>query len=104
MMGERVKVGQVDQFAPGKGRLVKVKGYEIALFNVDGSFYAISNSCPHSTGPLAEGRLFGQIVTCPWHGSQFDVTTGQCCAGPATKPVTTYPVYIEGHSIFIEIN
>ena len=103
-MSERIKIAQTDHLAPGKGRLIKAKGHEIALFNVDGSFYAIDNSCPHSTGPLAEGRLYGKIVTCPWHGSQFDVTTGQCYAGPATKPVITYPVYIEGHSIFIEIN
>jgi nitrite reductase/ring-hydroxylating ferredoxin subunit len=103
-MSERIKIAQTDQVAPGKGKSVKAQGREVALFNVDGSFYAIDNSCPHSTGPLAEGRLYGNIVTCPWHGSQFDVTTGQCCAGPATKPVVTYPVYVEGHSIFIEIN
>ncbi|MBI1882424.1 MAG: Rieske 2Fe-2S domain-containing protein [Chloroflexi bacterium] len=83
-MSERIKVAQTDQLAPGRGKLVKAKGREIALFNVDGSFYAIGNSCPHSTGPLAEGRLYGNIVTCP--------------------PVITYPVTIEDHSIFIEIN
>ena len=102
-MNERIKVAQTDQLAPGRSKLIKAKGREIALFNVAGSFYAIANSCPHSTGPLVEGRLYGNIVTCPWHGSQFDVTTGQCCRGPATKPVATYPVHIEGHSIFIEI-
>lgn len=102
-MSQRIKVAQIDQPAPGKGKLVRVKGHEIALFNVNGSYYAINNSCTHSTGPLAEGRLHGKIVTCPWHGSQFDATTGQCCRGPATKPVATYQVYFEGDSIFIEI-
>jgi nitrite reductase/ring-hydroxylating ferredoxin subunit len=52
---------------------------------------------------LAEGRLDGNIVTCPWHGARFDITTGQCHAGPATRPVTTYPVIVEGSSIFIEL-
>lgn len=103
-MSESVKVAQTHQLPPGKGLLVKAKGHEIALFNVEGEFYAISNRCPHSTGPLAEGRLFGRIVTCPWHGAQFDVTTGQYCGGQAVKAVTTYPVHVEGHSIFIEIN
>lgn len=103
-MSEYVKVAHTDQLPPGKGMLVKVKGLEIALFNVDGVFYAISNRCPHSAGPLAEGRFFGRIVICPWHGAQFDVTTGQYCGGQAVKAVTTYPIHVEGHSIFIQIN
>jgi nitrite reductase/ring-hydroxylating ferredoxin subunit len=103
-MSEHIKVAHTDQIPPGKGKLVKAKGHEIALFNVDGSFYAISNRCPHSTtGPLAEGRLFGRIVTCPWHGSQFDVTTGEYCGNQAVKAVTTYPVHVEDHTIFVEI-
>lgn len=102
-MSEHVKVAQIGQLPPGKGILVKVKGREVALFNVGGSFYAISNSCSHSTGPLAKGRLYGQIVTCPWHGAQFDVTTGQACSGPATQPVAAYPVHVEGNTIYIEI-
>ena len=102
-MSEFIKVAEVHQVAPGRGMLVKAKGREIALFNVDGNFYAINNSCPHSTGPLAEGRLFGTIITCPWHGSQFDVTTGQHCGGPAVTAVTTYPVRVEGGAVYIEI-
>jgi nitrite reductase/ring-hydroxylating ferredoxin subunit len=103
-MSERIKVAQIEQLAPGKGKLVRAKGHDIALFNIEGLFYAIGNSCSHSTGPLAEGRLYGNIVTCPWHGSRFDVTTGQVCEGPAAQAVTKYPVHIEGQSIFIEIN
>lgn len=102
-MSEHIKVAQIDQLPPGKGLLVKVKGREVALFNIDGSFYALSNSCSHSTGPLAEGRLYGQIVTCPWHGAQFDVKTGKPCSGPATTPVAIYAVRIEGSSILIEV-
>jgi nitrite reductase/ring-hydroxylating ferredoxin subunit len=82
---------------------VKVKGSDIALFNVEGNYYAIANSCPHSTGPLVEGRLTKNIITCPWHGSQFDITNGQCYSGPATTDVTHYATYIEDNAIFIEI-
>ncbi len=102
-MSEQIKVAQINQVVPNKGLLVKAKGREIALFKVDGAIYAISHQCPHSTGPLAEGRLYGNIVTCPWHGAQFDVTTGRCHAGPAARPVQTYPVIIEGNSIFVEV-
>lgn len=102
-MSELVEVSQVDELAPGHGKLVRVKGHDIALFNVEGAFYAIGNSCPHSRGPLAKGRLFGTTVVCPWHGSQFDVTNGQCRSAPATKDVDNYPVHVEGQSVFIEI-
>jgi nitrite reductase (NADH) small subunit/3-phenylpropionate/trans-cinnamate dioxygenase ferredoxin subunit len=101
-MGERVKVAEANQIAPGQRKLVKVKGHEIALFNIEGNFYAIANRCPHSTGPLVEGRLFKHILTCPWHGAQFDITTGQCYSGPATTDVTCYPTYIEDNAVYIE--
>lgn len=103
-MSEQIKVAETNQVVPGKGMLVKAKGVDIALFNVDGKFYAINNRCTHSGGPLAEGRLLGTIVTCPWHGAQFDATNGACRAVPATTNVATYPVHIEGNSIFVEIS
>lgn len=102
-MSERIKVATVNQLGPGQRKLIKVRGKEIVLFNVDGSIYAINNSCPHSTGPLSEGRLFNHIVTCPWHGSQFDIRNGQCYSGPATKDVSSYPVHLEGDAVFIEV-
>lgn len=102
-MSEYIKVAETHQLSPGRGMRVKARGREIALFNVEGQFYATNNSCPHSTGPLAEGRLSGTIVTCPWHGAQFDVTTGHCHGGPAVTAVATYPVRVEGHSILIEL-
>ena len=103
-MSDLIKVTQISQLGPGQRKLVKVKGKETALFNLENPFFAINNACPHSTGPLVEGRLLGTIVTCPWHGAQFDVANGQCCSGPATKNVTTYPVHVEGDAVFIEIN
>ena len=102
-MSRWVKVASVDQLSPGQSRVVEMKGREIALFNVNGAFHAIDNTCPHSRGPLAEGRLAGVRVTCPWHGSQFDVTTGKCLREPATADVASYPVRVEDDTIFVEI-
>lgn len=58
--------------------VVSPDGEMIALFNVDGKIFALNNACPHEEGPLGEGELEGVIVTCPWHGWQFDVTSGAC--------------------------
>lgn len=102
-MSQEIKVSNAAQLMPGQKKLIRAKGKEVALFNIEGTFYAINNICPHSTGPLVEGKVHQTIVTCPWHGAKFDVTTGQCLSGPATTNVATYPVYIENNSIIIEI-
>lgn len=96
-----VKVAQVGGVAPGTGTVVDVQGTAIALFNVGGIFYAIANACTHMGGPLGKGSLDGSTVTCPWHGSQFDVTSGQVRKGPARKPVATYPVRVRGDDVFV---
>lgn len=80
-----------DQLASGQGRTVAVGDLELAVFHVDGSFFTLGARCPHRGGPLGEGTLRGTVVTCPWHGWQFDVTTGQavgraaCAAQYATR-------------------
>lgn len=66
----------------GKARAFVVDGRSIALFNVDGRFHAMENTCLHAGGPLAEGALEGCVVTCPWHEWQFDVTTGKTPLNP----------------------
>ena len=71
-----------DEVAPGKGRRVVIEGKEIALFNVDGTFHAMEDTCLHAGGPLHEGVLEGSIVTCPWHAWKFDVTSGRCDLNP----------------------
>ena len=71
------KIAAVADCPPGSC-LESVAGERIvALFNVEGKFYALDGVCPHQGGPLGEGELTGCIVTCPWHGWQFDVTSGQ---------------------------
>jgi nitrite reductase/ring-hydroxylating ferredoxin subunit len=102
-MAQHFKVAKVSELSPGQTRLVRVQGREIALFNVEGTFYAITNACSHSRGPLVEGRVSGTTVTCPWHGAKFDVTNGQCLAEPAQVDVEIYPVYVEDDAIFVDL-
>jgi nitrite reductase/ring-hydroxylating ferredoxin subunit len=75
---------------------------DVAVFNVDGVLCATQALCPHKLGPLNEGTLEGSTVTCPWHGSQFDVRTGAVVHGPAKDPLKTYRVVIEGDTARID--
>jgi len=101
-MAEFVKVAEVGDLAPGQGRVVEVNGKSIALFNVGGRFHAMDNTCRHRGGPLGEGDLEGSVVTCPWHGWQYDVTTGANKANPAIK-VEIYPVRVEGAEVKVAV-
>jgi nitrite reductase/ring-hydroxylating ferredoxin subunit len=75
-MPKLVKVAETKEVAPGTGKVVGAEGRSIALFNVAGTFYAIDNNCTHEGGPLGEGALVGEVVTCPWHNTEFNVRTG----------------------------
>lgn len=97
-------MAQVSQVAPGTGMVASAGGKAIALFNINATFYAIANACTHVGGPLGKGRVQGTVVTCPWHGSQFDVTSGQVIKGPAARPVATYPVRVQGDDVFVAID
>lgn len=77
---------------PGSALLVG----KVAVFNVGGKLCATQNACTHRQGPLSKGALEGSKVTCPWHGSQFDVSTGAVLRGPAMEPLKTYKVVVEG--------
>jgi nitrite reductase/ring-hydroxylating ferredoxin subunit len=83
---------RMDQVPPGSALLVGT----VAVFNVAGRPCATQAQCTHQGGPLDEGTLDGSTVTCPWHGSQFNVCTGAVVRGPARDPLETYPVIIEG--------
>lgn len=89
---------QVDTITPGSASLVG----DVAVFNVAGKFCATQAQCTHRGGPLNEGTLEGSTVTCPWHGTQYDVCTGAVLRGPATEPVKTYRVVVEGEIGFVE--
>jgi nitrite reductase/ring-hydroxylating ferredoxin subunit len=97
-----VRVAEVTDLSTGEGKVVNASGKEIALFNVDGTFYAIGNTCVHRGGPLGEGELEGNVVTCNWHGWKYDVTSGVSPVNPAAK-VPRYRVEVQGNDIFIEL-
>jgi len=102
-MPEFVKVARTDEIATGQAKLVDVNGQEIALFNVDGSFFAIDNTCTHAGGPLSEGEMNGVEVTCPWHGGVFDVTTGEVLGPPPGRAVNRHNVRVDGSDIEVEL-
>ncbi|MBI2574735.1 Rieske (2Fe-2S) protein [Candidatus Woesearchaeota archaeon] len=96
-----VKVAKKADISPGTGKTVVANGKEIALFNIGGNFYALSNKCVHKGGPLGEGELDNSTVTCPWHGWEYDVKTGQCLTMPVS--VETYPVKVEEEDVMVEV-
>ena len=83
-------------------RAVEVNGENISLSNVNGKYYAIGNICTHMGGPLAEGKLEEYIVQCPWHGSRFDIRSGEVVRPPAMRPETTYEVKVENSNILVK--
>jgi len=101
-MSRWVRVATVDEIPPGTGKELVAGERIIALYNVDGQFHALDGICPHAGGPLGEGCLTGTIVTCPWHGWQFDVTTGRHCLN-ANLTHGRFEVRLEGTEIFIEL-
>ena len=82
-------------------KAVEVAGEKICVANVEGKYYAIGNVCTHVGGPLAEGTLEGYEVECPWHGSKFDVRSGEPTRPPARRPEPTYEVKVEGNNLLI---
>ena len=101
MVAEFVKVSSTLEVPPGVMKMVQVAGQEVCLANVDGKCYAIGNVCTHEEGPLHQGRLEEYEVECPWHGSRFNIRTGQVMLGPASSPEPVYEVKLEGTNILI---
>jgi nitrite reductase/ring-hydroxylating ferredoxin subunit len=97
---EFVPVAKIADVAAGCAATVVVGGREVALFNIDGTFYAIENACPHQGGPLAEGFIDGTTVTCPWHAWTFKLTDGKMTLG-AFSFVYTYDVRIDGEWVMV---
>ena len=101
-MAELTKVANASEIPAGSGKVVEVGGKTLAVFNCDGTFYAIDNTCIHQGGPLGEGSLSGTTVTCPWHAWEYDVTSGQCRLDPAVK-VERFDVKVEGEDLLISL-
>lgn len=113
-----VRVGDADAFADGDRRVVEHEGREIAVFYTNGDFHAISNICVHQGGPMCDGMLSGtvtaddegelcydrdgEIVSCPWHGWEFDVTTGEHLANTDYR-LPRYDVVVEDETVYLAV-
>jgi len=97
-----VKVARVEEVLEGK--LIESKASEnlILLTRISGKIYAIDSRCSHLKLSMAKGVIEGNVLTCPHHGSEFDITTGANLKGPAKKPIQTYEVKIEGDDVFVK--
>ena len=102
-MGEFVRVADSAEVAEGELAAFDVGGERIAVANVGGTFHAFNDTCTHLQCSLAEGELEGTVVTCPCHGSQFDVTSGEVLRGPAQEPVQSYAVRVENEALRVEL-
>jgi nitrite reductase/ring-hydroxylating ferredoxin subunit len=87
---------------PGQSAEVVAEGHIFAVFNIDGVFYVMDGICPHAGGPLGKGMLRGKTVTCPWHGWQFDVSSGQHCLNQRLCQ-TTYPSRTDNGKVVIDV-
>ena len=101
-MGNFVKAASLSDLAAGTAKIVVVNGKEIALYNLDGKVYATDNICLHQGGPLGEGMLEGDVITCPWHMWQYNVRTGENLDDKSLK-LATYPVQIDGNDIKVAV-
>jgi nitrite reductase/ring-hydroxylating ferredoxin subunit len=102
-MGHLVNVATLRELPPGTGRQVQVEGRPVAIFNVGGRVHAIDGACSHRGGPLGDGELNGSVVTCPWHGARFEVTTGVVLSPPAPRAAEIYRVVVDGDAIMVEL-
>jgi nitrite reductase/ring-hydroxylating ferredoxin subunit len=100
--GQTILCGRIESLPPGRCRSMPLAdGNEIAVYNVNGEFFATANACPHHGAPLTDGELSGHVITCDWHGWQFDVRNGRCLT--VSESIATYPVLIEDGLIKIEV-
>ena len=97
-----VKVGQVGDFPTGSLKKVTIGGEDVVIGNVGGQLYAIADKCTHRGGPLSEGELEGTMITCPWHGGQFDMTNGKVLQPPPMTNEASYEVKVEAPNVFLK--
>jgi 3-phenylpropionate/trans-cinnamate dioxygenase ferredoxin component len=104
-VGEWVRVADASEVEPGTGLRIDFEDDEpIAIWNVDGTFYATADTCTHEEASLSEGDLWSETVECYLHGAQFDVRTGEVQSLPAVLPLATYPVKVEDGGVYVEVS
>jgi 3-phenylpropionate/trans-cinnamate dioxygenase ferredoxin subunit len=96
-----VTIAKAAEIPPGAREVFEIDGLYVAVFNVDGRYYAVEDRCTHDDGPLAEGELDGYEIICPRHGARFDIRDGRVLSMPAVLPVPWFPVRVEGDEIQI---
>lgn len=97
-----VKIARTGDVPPGQGRVVQAGPRSLALFNVDGAYHVIDNTCPHRGGPMGDGDLEGRVAICPWHGWRWDVTTGANANNPAVK-IACFPATVVDGDVYVEL-
>ena len=98
-----LKLCDLNALTPDEPRSFKIRDQEIMVIYSDGAFYCLDARCTHAGAPLAEGILEKQVLTCPWHYSQFNITTGAVLRGPAKKPLKLYRYEKRENSLFIDL-
>lgn len=99
-MPTRIRIANVSEVPANQGLTVKLDREEIAVFRIDGEYYACSSRCPHAGGPLGDGFIDGTTVTCPWHGWSFELN---CHDNPPRDGVERYKIICEGEELFVEL-
>ncbi len=102
-MGSFVRVAGPDEVSFGNASQVTAGDKKIAVFKLDGELFAIDDTCTHKGGPLSEGEINGEEITCPWHGAVFNIKTGELVSGPARAAVGRYNVRVTEQGIEVEV-
>lgn len=100
-MAKFVNAGKVNDLAPGEMKVIEDGATRILLANVGGKLLAVSDLCPHADAPLCDGMLEGEEVECPWHGSRFNLKSGEVTQSPAEEGIATYEVKLDGEDVLI---
>jgi len=95
------RIASLSSLPPGTSREVELNGREIALFNVGGTLYAVSNACPHRSAPICEGLVEGTEVICPYHFARFELRSGRVLEGPAEEGLATFEVRVDGDDVLL---
>ena len=99
----RIIVAKTNEIKPNQIKQVSIDGKDIVIINIDGNYFAINDTCTHAGGSLSEGKVEGSIITCDWHGAQFDCKSGKLVKFPAKiNDLESYNVVIESDTIFVE--
>lgn len=99
----RLEVGLEANIPEGRPTCAVAGKQPLALFKIAGKVYAVDNRCTHVGGPLCRGLLKDAVITCPLHGSRFDVRSGQLVGGPAMRPIPSFPTIVDDGKVFVDV-